>query len=376
MTMWRAAPSSWCWTSRATETPCGASRSATCASTPGGRRPRAGRRTASAARRAAAARASRQHASFCRKPVPVVPMHADHVGDDRGGGLDAAGAGALERDLADRVALEHDRVERALDRGERMVAVDERRMDADVDVAVDERRRADQPDDRCRSRARPRRAAGVIALDALVLDVGERRRASRTRPSRGSPSSPPRPRRRRPRSDRPPRSRAAAPRRAPPRSRRPPPSRVRMKFVVPLTIPSIRWTFVTTSDSRSTLITGIAAQTEASKRSWTPAADAAREQLGSAPRDQLLVRRDDRLAGAQQVEDVARRSARRRPSPRRRPRSSGRRGSSAKSVSSGRRVAAAKLALLRPGRGRAPSRRGAGGPSRARCRRRSRRAGG
>ena len=48
-----------------------------------------------------------------------------------------------------------------------------------------------------------------------------------------------------------------------------------MKFVVPLTIPSTRWTFVTTSDSRSTLITGIAAQTDASKRSCTPASAAA-----------------------------------------------------------------------------------------------------
>jgi len=40
-----------------------------------------------------------------------------------------------------------------------------------------------------------------------------------------------------------------------------------MKLVVPFTIPSTRWTLVATSDSRSTLITGIAAQTEASKRS-------------------------------------------------------------------------------------------------------------
>src|SRR5262245_50289162 len=55
-----------------------------------------------------------------------------------------------------------------------------------------------------------------------------------------------------------------------------------MKFVVPFTIPSTRWTFVTTSDSRSTLITGIAAQTLASKRSCTPAAEAASK--SSAPR--------------------------------------------------------------------------------------------
>ena len=48
-----------------------------------------------------------------------------------------------------------------------------------------------------------------------------------------------------------------------------------MKFVVPLTIPSTRWTFETTSDSRSTFTTGIAAHTAASNRSWTPASDAA-----------------------------------------------------------------------------------------------------
>ena len=51
--------------------------------------------------------------------------------------------------------------------------------------------------------------------------------------------------------------------------------RERMKFVVPLTMPRTRWTFVAMSDSRSTLTTGIAAQTDASKRSCTPAADAA-----------------------------------------------------------------------------------------------------
>ena len=48
-----------------------------------------------------------------------------------------------------------------------------------------------------------------------------------------------------------------------------------MKLVVPFTIPSTRCTRENESDSRSTLITGIAAQTLASKRSWTPAADAA-----------------------------------------------------------------------------------------------------
>ena len=51
--------------------------------------------------------------------------------------------------------------------------------------------------------------------------------------------------------------------------------RVRMKFVVPFTMPSTRWTFVTTSDSRNTLITGIAAHTLASNRNCTPCSDAA-----------------------------------------------------------------------------------------------------
>ena len=43
-----------------------------------------------------------------------------------------------------------------------------------------------------------------------------------------------------------------------------------MKLVVPLTMPSMPWTLVTIIDSRSTLITGMAAQTLASNRSWTP----------------------------------------------------------------------------------------------------------
>ena len=83
-----------------------------------------------------------------------------------------AGAGALERDLADRVALEHDRVERALDRGERVVAVDERRADADVDLAVDEPRRADEPDHHLEL-ARGGDVERVDPVDADDLDVGE-----------------------------------------------------------------------------------------------------------------------------------------------------------------------------------------------------------
>ena len=71
--------------------------------------------------------------------MPVVPMTRDHVGDDRRRRLDPAGAGALERDLADRVSLQHDRVERALDRGERVVPVDEGGPDAHVELPVHER---------------------------------------------------------------------------------------------------------------------------------------------------------------------------------------------------------------------------------------------
>ena len=105
------------------------------------------------------------------------------------------------------------------------------------------------------------------------------------------------------RRDRPRRTRATAPRASAASYGSPPSMRVRMKFVVPFTIPSTRWTFVTTSASRSTLITGIAAQTLASKRSWTPFAEAISNSSRALPRDELLVRRDDRLARAQELLD-------------------------------------------------------------------------
>ena len=105
--------------------------------------------------------------------MPVVPIDADHVRDDRRGGLDAAGARPLERDLADRVALEHDRVEGAVDRSERVVPLDERRPDADVDAAVHERGGADEPDDHAEVARGVRRARGVIVRDAAVVDVLE-----------------------------------------------------------------------------------------------------------------------------------------------------------------------------------------------------------
>src|SRR6266508_276888 len=75
-----------------------------------------------------------------------------------------------------------------------------------------------------------------------------------------------------------------------------------MKFVVPLTIPRIRWTVVTTSASLRTLITGMAAQTLASK--LDACCRSRSEELGSSTRDELLVCRHHRLAGAEQGENV------------------------------------------------------------------------
>ncbi len=62
---------------------------------------------------------------------------------------------------------------------------------------------------------------------------------------------------------------------------------------------------MTTSDSRRSLITGIAAQTEASKRTCTPPSAAAAMQLGTGARDELLVRGHDRHPLAQELEHVA-----------------------------------------------------------------------
>ena len=75
--------------------------------------------------------------------------------------------------------------------------------------------------------------------------------------------------------------------------------------MVPLTMPSMRCTPVTIIDSRSTLITGMAAHTLASNRSWTPLPLGLGEQLLAVAGQQLLVGRDDRLARAQQLEHVA-----------------------------------------------------------------------
>ena len=67
----------------------------------------------------------------------------------------------------------------------------------------------------------------------------------------------------------------------------------------------MRCTFSATSDSRSTFTTGTAAQTEASKRSWTPAVGRDGEEIRALARHELLVRRDDRLARAQKLSNVA-----------------------------------------------------------------------
>jgi len=73
--------------------------------------------------------------------------------------------------------------------------------------------------------------------------------------------------------------------------------RVRMKFVVRSRCEHA-WTFVTTSDSRSTLITGIAAHTLASNRNCTPASDAVAKI--SAPRRAIsCLFAGDEAAGAQ-----------------------------------------------------------------------------
>ena len=200
--------------------------------------------------------------------------HGDHVRNDRRRGLDPARARALEHDLADRVALEHDRVEGALDRRERMVGVDERGADAHADAPVDEHRLADQLHPHV-ERARSGDVLVAHRVDARDLDLLERdlrperdRREDRHLRGRVEPGHVlgrvglrvPEPLRLGERLR---------------RSARPASISPRTKFVVPLTIPSTRWTFVTTSDSRRSLITGIAAQTEASKRSCTPPSAAA-----------------------------------------------------------------------------------------------------
>ena len=106
-----------------------------------------------------------------------MPTTLDEVRDDSGRRLDAARARALERDLADRVALQHHRVERAVDLRERMRLVDEGGLYAHVEVPVDKRRDADQPDDHAELAAAAT-SSGSIVVMPRVVDVVEHRRAS------------------------------------------------------------------------------------------------------------------------------------------------------------------------------------------------------
>ena len=79
---------------------------------------------------------------------------------------------------------------------------------------------------------------------------------------------------------------------------------LRMKFVVPLTIPWIRSIGVAASDSSSTRTTGTTPATAASKRRCTPCSRARLEQLLAVLGEQLLVRGDDISARAQRGEQV------------------------------------------------------------------------
>ena len=76
--------------------------------------------------------------------MPIVPTTRHHVGDHGRRRLDASRAGPFQGDLPDCVALQHDGVERALHGCQRVVTVDERRPDANVDAIADERRASDQ----------------------------------------------------------------------------------------------------------------------------------------------------------------------------------------------------------------------------------------
>ena len=105
----------------------------------------------------------------------------DHVAEHRAGGLDAARAGTAERDLGDRRRLDRDRVERAVDAGQRVVGVEERGMDVHRDAAVDPLRRADQLQ-RQAELLGVRDVVGGDALDALVADLVEPHRRAEGQP--------------------------------------------------------------------------------------------------------------------------------------------------------------------------------------------------
>ena len=96
----------------------------------------------------------------------------DDVAEHRARGLRAARAGARHRDLRDGVGLDRDRVERAVDGGQRMLAVEERRVHAHADPAVDALGGADQlqPEPEL---VRVGHVVGRDVLDPLVDDLVE-----------------------------------------------------------------------------------------------------------------------------------------------------------------------------------------------------------
>ena len=198
----------------------------------------------------------------------------------------------------------------ALDRGERMVAVDERRLHADVDRAVDERRRADEADDHVELARRLRRAAaGSARCPRRSTSSSVDPRAERDR-----------------REDRHLRGGVGAGDVL---------GRVGLRVAEPLRLGERVASYVAPrSISREDEVgrpvddpehavhvrddERLAQHLDHRDRRADGRLEAkldarlgrGREELGAAPRDELLVRRDDGLAGAEQLEHVVRRSAR------------------------------------------------------------------
>ena len=110
-----------------------------------------------------------------RSPAPAVASRrrgrrdhrADDVAEHRARRLRAAGARAAQRDLGDRLRLDRHGVERAADAGQRVAAVEERRVHADAEAAVDALGGADQLQPEAEL-ARVLHVVGGDVLDALV----------------------------------------------------------------------------------------------------------------------------------------------------------------------------------------------------------------
>ena len=93
----------------------------------------------------------------------------DDVAEHRRGGLRAPGARSRHRHLGDRRRLDHHRVERALDRRQRVAAVEEAGEDADADPAVAPLGDAEQ----LQREAELLRVGEVVGLDRLDPLVGD-----------------------------------------------------------------------------------------------------------------------------------------------------------------------------------------------------------